>query len=300
MSAKQVLIIYYSQTGQLAEIVDEFSKPFNTDGINLEIVRINPVHNFDFPWTSEKFFEAMPESVLYVPVELEDFSFKQDKYDLVVFAYQPWFLSMSIPANSLLSHPKFQKILNGTPVITLIGARNMWINAQEKLKEKLKVLKANLVGNVVLIDRHQNNISAFTILHWMLGGKKDRYLGFFPLPGISAKDIAATSSFGGLVLPYLESGSWAGLQETFIKAGAIEVKDDLMFIEHRGGRLFSIWANLAYKKKNRSTILVLYKYYLLIALFIVAPLVLIVNNLLFKHFFRKQVNRKKQHYLSIN
>ncbi|MBC7389316.1 MAG: hypothetical protein H7329_08910 [Opitutaceae bacterium] len=300
MPAKQVLIIYYSQTGQLADIVNVFSKPLKTESINLEIVRINTHHNFDFPWTSEKFFNAMPESVLNIPSELESYSLKQEKYDLIIFAYQPWFLSPSIPANSLLSDPKFQKVLNGTPVITLIGARNMWLNSQEKIKEKLKTLNANLVGNVVLIDRHQNNISAFTILHWMLGGKKDRYLGFFPLPGISQKDIAASESFGSLLLPHIESGNWDGLQDKFIEVGAVEVKDDLMFIEHRAGRLFSIWANLAYGKKNRCTILIFYKYYLLIALFIVAPIVLIVNNLLFKHFFIKQVNRKKQYYLSIN
>jgi len=121
-----------------------------------------------------------------------------------------------------------------------------------------------------------------------------------PLPGISTNDIEGSESFGSLLLPHIKSGNYTGLQEKFIKAGAVEVKDDLMFIEHRAGRLFSIWANLAYGKRNRSTILIFYKYYLLIALFIVAPIVLVVNNILFKHFFKKQVNRKKQYYLSIN
>ncbi|ULT44347.1 hypothetical protein KRR40_13935 [Niabella defluvii] len=48
--------------------------------------------------------------------------------------WQPWNLSPSIPFNSILQDEKFKNLIKGTPVITISGCRNMWINAQEKKK----------------------------------------------------------------------------------------------------------------------------------------------------------------------
>jgi hypothetical protein len=73
-----------------------------------------------------------------------------------------------------------------------------------------------------------------------------------------------------------------------------------MFIEERAPRLFSIWANIIAKRKNRQAWLVVFKYYLLFALFIVAPVVLTVNTLLFRPFFTKKAARKKNYYLGLS
>ena len=55
----------------------------------------------------------------------------------------------------------------------------MWINAQDRVKKALLESEAQLVGNVTLVDRNQNHVSAVTILYWMLTGKKDNFLGIF-------------------------------------------------------------------------------------------------------------------------
>ena len=136
--SKKVLVLYYSQTGQLAQIVNSFVDPFVEAGVSAEVVRAKPKSNFEFPWTSERFFDAMPETVLAIPAPMEKIELKETKYDLVVFAYQPWYLSLSIPANSILATDEMKKILKDTPVVTLIGARNMWLSSQEKLKKILK------------------------------------------------------------------------------------------------------------------------------------------------------------------
>ena len=141
---KNILVIYYTQSGQLADIVNNFMLPFNQPDFVVEKVCIKPVHDYSFPWTGKEFWNAMPESVLGIPTELEAFEFKQTSYDLIVFAYQPWFLSPSIPATSILTHPSFKKIVAHTPVITLIGARNMWINSQERIKKSLQTLSGKL------------------------------------------------------------------------------------------------------------------------------------------------------------
>ncbi|MCX6198222.1 MAG: hypothetical protein NTY88_03240 [Bacteroidetes bacterium] len=294
--SKKVLVLYYSQTGQLSEIVNSFVAPFVDAGVSAEVVRAKPKNDFAFPWTSERFFDAMPETVLAVPVPLEKINLSEQKYDLIVFAYQPWYLSLSIPANSILATDEMKKVLKDTPVVTLIGARNMWLSSQEKLKKILKEAGANLVGNIVLVDRNQNSISAITILHWMMNGKKDSYLGIFPKPGISDEDISNTKVFGKTVLEFLQKGNFDGLQQQLVNQNAVEIKADYMIIEKLAPRLFLIWANFIYNRKNRAAWLVVYKYYLLFALFIIAPIVLTVNAILFRPFMGKSIREKKLYY----
>jgi hypothetical protein len=298
--SKKVLAIYYSQSGQLKEIVDNFTTPFTQSGMTVEKVQVKPKKDFGFPWTSERFFDAMPESVLAVPVELENFELKESSYDLIILAYQPWYLSPSIPVTSALIHPSLKKVLKNTPVVTLIGARNMWLNAQERVKKILEESGAHLVGNVALVDKNSNLISAVTILYWMLTGKKDKYLGIFPKPGVANEDILNSKKFGTLAKDSLVKGDLDGLQKNLVETKALEVNSDLMFIEARAPKLFSVWANIIIKKKNRGVWLILFKYYLLIALFMVAPVVLAINSVLFRPFFGNRIQKKKMYYLGLN
>ena len=297
--AKKVLVLYYTQTGQLEEIVNSFLAGLQQTDVAVELVRVQPVNDFAFPWNSERFFDAMPDSVLAKPAPLVHFTLKESRYDLVVFAYQPWFLSLSIPANSILALPQVQQVLTNTPVVTLIGARNMWISSQEKLKKILQPLGSRIVGNIALVDKTNNLASAVTILHWMMGGKKTRYLGVFPTPGVQEDDIKNAEVYGRTVYDYLMAGNYQGMQQKLFSQGAIEVKANLLFIEERAPRLFNIWANFIVKRANRKAWLVVFKYYLLFALFIVAPIVLTVNMLLFRPFFMGLVARKKAYYAGL-
>jgi len=297
---KKILAIYYTQSGQLGQIVDNFTTVFTASGIPVEKVIVQPRSAFTFPWTARRFFDAMPESVLGITAPLAPFELKEDSYDLIIFAYQPWYLSPSIPANALLQHPSLKAVVKNTPVVTIIGARNMWLKAQERVKKMLRDDGANLVGNIALVDKNSNLVSGVTILYWMLTGKKDRMWGIFPHPGVAAEDIENVKVFGETTLQHLLSGNWEALQPALVKQKAVEVKSNLMFIEPRATKLFSIWANFIIKRKNRKAWLVVFRYYLLIALFIIAPIVLLINTLFFKPFLSKSIEKKKQYYLAVN
>lgn len=298
--SKNILVLYYTQSGQLEEIVDSVTAPLIQAGARIDKVRIKPKNDYPFPWTSDTFFDAMPESVLGDTIELETFSFKQERYDLIILAYQPWFLSPSIPTTSLLKDAAVKKIMDKTPVITVIGARNMWLNSQEKVKSLLKEANAILVGNIALVDKHNNHLSAVSILYWMLSGKKEKYLSIFPTPGVADSDIKGSTAFGETISHFLTKGNWIGMQDTLIAQNAVVVKANLMFIEQRAGKLFSLWANLIKNKSNRKPWVTAYKYYLLIALFIVAPIVIAINEVLFKPFLKKQINKKRKQYQTLN
>jgi hypothetical protein len=298
--SKRILAIYYSQSGQLKDISDNFCAPLMEAGHDVDKVQIRLQNDFAFPWTTKHFFSVMPDCVLGNPAQLKPLAFKHEQYDLIILGYQPWFLSPSIPFNSLMHDDAFSKILSNTPVITITGVRNMWVNAFEKIKLMLKNANAKHVGTVALMDKHLNLVSIFTIFHWMLTGKKDRYLGFFPFPGVAEEDIRNTKNYGTLVLPFLEKNEWSGLQNEFINAKAVDPKYHLMFIEGKAGIMFKLWAKFISKRKHKSFWLAAFKYYLLIALFIAAPLVFVIDTLLFQPFFKKRVRTKKELVLKLN
>lgn len=297
---KKVLAIYYSQSGQLGEIIDHFTAPLIEAGVSVEKVRINLSKNYAFPWTADRFFSVMPDCVLDVPSELAPFELKETSYDLIIVGYQAWFLSPSIPINALLHHPGFTAILKNTPVITITGARNMWLNAFVRVKKLIHTSGAKLVGNIALVDTHPNPVSFVTIFHWMLGGKKDRYLNIFPPPGVSDADIQHTRKFGELVLPHLNINEWDKLQDELVLEGAVKLNYNLMTIESVAGKMFRLWANFIVKRKNRNLWLKVFKYYLLFAFTIGAPIMLTLNAIFIKPFSPARIKAKKQYYLNFN
>ena len=298
--SKKVLAIYYSQSGQLGEIIDHFTAPLVQAGISVEKVNINLSKNYEFPWTTDRFFSVMPDCVLEQPAELAPFELKETKYDLVIVGYQAWFLSPSIPFNSLLRQPAFMSVLNNTPVITITGARNMWLNAFVKVKKLIHATGARIVGNIALVDTHINPVSFVTIFHWMLHGKKDRYLNIFPPPGVSDADISHTGIYGNSVLEHLNRNDWEGLQDKLVIDGAVKLKYNLMLIETVAGKMFAIWANFITTRKNKAPWLKAFKYYLLIAFFIGAPIMVTLNTIFIRPFTPARIRAKKQYYLNLN
>ena len=297
---KKILVIYYSQSGQLGDILSNLTAPLISAGHSIETVRVEPPVAYPFPWKGKSFFAVMPDCVQGIPGELKPFTLKESKYDLVIFGYQAWFLSPSIPSNTILNHSAVKAVLKETPVVTITGARNMWISAMEKVKQSLKATGARLVGNIALVDKHANFVSFVTIFYWMFKGKKERYLNLFPLPGVAEQDIQNCKTFGSIIEKYLSAGNFDGLQEKLVEEKAVEVKYNLMFIESKAKKIFTVWAGIISKRKNKTAWLVAFKYYLIIALFIAAPIILTVDAIFFKPFLSGRIRRQKQYYSGVN
>lgn len=298
--SKKVLVIYYSQSGQLGDIIDSLVSPIRAAGHSVEILKVEPATPYPFPWSGKSFFAVMPDCVTEKPTELQPFLLKENSYDLVVIGYQAWFLSPSIPSNSFLNHPTVISVIKNTPVVTITGARNMWISAMERIKFMLKNAGAKLSGHIVLVDKHANPVSFVTILYWMFTGKRDRYLNLFPKPGVADADIENCKIFGAAIEQHLSSGNFEGMQDELIALKAVEVKYNLMFIESKAKRIFRLWANFIIKRKKRTGWLVAFKYYLIIALFIAAPIILTVDAIFFKPFLSGRIKKQKQNYLGVN
>ncbi|MGB0886640.1 MAG: hypothetical protein ACPGSL_00845 [Vicingaceae bacterium] len=298
---KKILVVSYSQSGQLADIVANFLIPFKN--ADIDFVEIEPVTPFPFPWDTKSFYDVMPETVLEEPIAIKAPTFKHSNYDLIVFGYQPWYLSPAMPATAMLKNSEFCKRLKNTPIITLLGARNMWLNAQESIKALIKNANGLLVGNVPLIDKTFNLISVITIVHWLGTGKKTKKWGIFPLPGVAQKDIEETTTFGVIAEKALQKEDFSNLQNDIIALNKIQINTSILFIESRAKKLFKIWANTIKKKgttpKKRATWLMIFRNYLYFALFIVSPVVLTIYTILFRPLTLGQIKRKKEYFCSV-
>ena len=269
------------------------SKLQSDASIQIDVEGLTPEPEFPFPWPDMSFWDAMPESVRMVPAKLKTFHFNPaTKYDLIILGYPIWFLSPPIPLTTFLKSEEAKKVMASTPVITVIGARNMWVSAQEDIKRMILENGGELKGNIALCDRHQNLLSVVTIIYWLMTGKKDRYLGIFPKPGISEKDINDAIKFGKPINEALLSNSYENLQEKLISLGAVELAPDITFIERKAKKIFYLWSGFILKKggpgaKERIGRLKMFKWYLLFVIFAVSPIASLVFYITYPLFYKK-------------
>lgn len=291
---KKILVTYYSQTGQLEEIMKNVSEVFrDRDEYEVTYYEIRLKEDFEFPWKPEVFYDTFPESYLQEPREILPPSEEilNTRYDLVLFGYQVWFLTPSIPVISFLKSPYAEKILNQTPVVTVSGTRNMWMLSQDKLKIHLNRLQADLVGNIALVDRHDNYTSVITILNWLQTGKKEQPK---PLPpaGVSQQEIDQCGKFGVIIEKYAAAGNYEGMQKELVRHGAVEVRPFLLKVETVGNKLFTVFSGIIKRNPGKRKFWVgVYKFYLMFAIWVVSPIVLFFYTLLTPFFLKK---RKKQ------
>ncbi|MDR7208580.1 dialkylrecorsinol condensing enzyme DarA [Flavobacterium piscis] len=299
---KNVLVIYYTQSGQLGSIAQNIAKPFlNSEDIKVTFYEIQLEKPFPFPWNKEAFFDAFPESFLQIPTGLKPVpqEILDTKYDLILFHYQVWYLSPSIPVNSFLKSEEGKKIMNNTPVITISGSRNMWIMAQEKIKVLLKEANAQLVGNVALVDRVGNLISVITIVEWMFSGVKKKYLGIFPLPGVSEKDIQESDKFGEVMLSEFNQNNFTQLQPKLVGIGAIKISPYLVTVDKTANKIFNKWSTLIYKNhKKRKQLLKVFYVYLFLAIWLISPIVYILHLITYP-FKLKSIKKQTLYYQGV-
>jgi len=299
---KKVLVIYYSQSGQLETIARTIAQPLLNDAdIEVTFHEIKLEKPFPFPWDKAAFFDAFPESFLQIPTTLKPVPSEilNVKYDLILMHYQVWYLTPSIPINSFLKSPEAQKLFHNTPVITISGSRNMWIMAQEKFKALLLQANANLVGNIALVDRAPNLISVVTIVEWMFSGTKKKYLGIFPLPGVSDKDINDSSRFGDIIKNKLKANEFVDLQKHLVQADAVKISSYLVKVDKTANKIFNKWSNfIITKKKSRKNWLKVFNLYLFLAIWLISPIVYILHVFTYPLKFKK-IKKETEQYQGV-
>ena len=245
------------------------------------------------------FMDTFPESVHLVPCEIEEFEDDNNEYDLIILSYQVWFLSPSIPITSFLKSDWAKKKFKNKPVITLIGCRNMWVMAQEKMKQMLLELNANLIDNVVLIDKGNSLETFITTPRWMLTGKKDSIFGLSSA-GIDENEILKTQRFGKALVSALKNNQEKENKSLLWGLKAVEVNIKLIKSEKIATKSFKIWGALIRKlgkpgSIKRKPIVMLYLIFLLLIIITVVPINMIVQSIL-RIINKESIQKQKEFY----
>lgn len=276
MPKPRILALYYSQSGQLRDILEYLLQDIQ-DKADIDFVAIEPTIPFPFPWNAYAFFDAMPETVAQIPIAVNPLpqEIEERQYDLVIFGYQPWFLHPSQPILGFLKS-QYAKVLKGKPVITVIGCRNMWLHSQEVVKRELIDIGATLVGNIVLTDSYPNLISTLTIIRWAFTGRKEAK-GLLPAAGVQEQDIKRASRFGMPVYHHLTQNKLAGLHHELLLMGGVQLDPGLILLEQNGIKNFRKFAAWIREKggpgdTNRKGRVLLFKRLLIVGIFILSPI----------------------------
>jgi hypothetical protein len=195
-SHPRAAVYLYSQTGQLREVADALTAPLVAAGWDIRWVRVQPRVEFPFPWPIRQFFGVFPAAV--DPESLVGLVEPGDRFDtapeeLVILAYQVWYLAPSLPIRSLLkAHPE---AVRNRSVVSLIACRNMWYSAAVEVSALLRAAGARHVGVVAATDTRPQATTLVTTLRWLLTGRRESFLRI-GRAGIGETELARIGDVG--------------------------------------------------------------------------------------------------------
>ena len=287
MRTRKVLVVHYSSpSGQLSEVISKLTAPLAADGgIEFRQLVLRPRKPYPFPWPILRFFDTFPETIYLDPPELEPSGLKPDeRFDLVILGYQVWFLSPSGPTAAFLKSPEAKTLLKDTPVVTVIACRDMWLMAQERVKEIFAAYGARLVGNVVLVDEAGSVGSFLATPVWMMTGSRGPHLGgLIPRAGVKPQQIEDSRRFGERIAKALQSGQ--PLDTSLLRdLGAVKVNTRLIATEKAARRSFLAWGGLLRAlgpqgSWARQPVVAFYILFLITLLIVVLPLSALIKTL---------------------
>jgi len=295
---KKVLVLYYSQSGQLKETIDFLTEPLHLDkAVQVDFHAIVPQKAYPYPWPFYTFFDAFPEAAYLDGCPVQNLELDED-YDLIILGYTSWFLSPSIPVTGFLKSAQAKKVFKGKPVVTVIACRDMWVMAQEKMKDMLKMLEADLIDNVVLTDQGRSLFTFVTTPRWLFSGRKDAFW-FFPPAGVLLAQMQGTVRFGERLKVALHNDEEKQHQPLLQHMGAVSVDGKLVATEKIATRSFMIWGKLIKKAGcpgsfGRKAVITIYVLFLIVLILTVVPLNMLIRKLIYP--FRKTAIEKSVAY----
>jgi hypothetical protein len=276
---RTVLALYYSQTGQLKAIIDAILAPLrDARGVRVVCEEIRPVVPYPFPWPTAQFLEVFPDSYDMVPPAVEPLQADPAaEYDLVLIGYPVWYLAPALPVTGFLSTPAASRILRNRPVITVADSHGVWAMGQERMRQTLARLGADLLDHVSLSPECYDAATFLTTPRWMLTGRKDRMWGLFAPPTLPIERIRAAERFGRAIRAALEAGPIVPGKPLLAGLGAVRVDATVTGGIRITSRVFAFWARIVTRaggpgSRGRKNALKCFGIYLVLAVSLLLPL----------------------------
>jgi hypothetical protein len=282
---KNILLVTYSQTGQVSDIAAQLVAPLAQAGHRVHVECLQPATPFPWPWRFIDFIDVFPECVQLDaapnrPLAIEE----SEEFDLVILAYQVWYLSPSLPMTAFLQSAEGQRLIAGKPVITLVACRNMWLTAQSTMRRLIAAAGGRLIDHLAFVDRAPALATFITTPRWVLTGRRDAFLGL-PPAGVAAAEVRAARRYGEALDAALARDAERGAGPLLAGLGAAVVDPRLIISERAGSRAFAVWSRIirACGKRGqwrRRPALLLFTVYLVLMILTVVPVSLLLQRLL--------------------
>jgi hypothetical protein len=283
---KKVLAVHFSQTGQAAALLENIVQPLREQqDVVLSHVTLEAAPPYPFPWPFWRFLDTFPETVHLDPPPLASLPLAGDEnFDLIILAYPVWFLSPPPPLTAFLRHPVARAVLRGRAVVTATACRNMWVMAQETVKQLLHEAGARHLDHVALVDRGHALATFITTPRWVLTGRRDAFWGL-PAAGVAEADLRAASRFGVALLQGLRRDDEKREAPLLTGLGACKVDTALVASERIGIRSFRLWGRALRALGRpgapaRRALLVFYMLFLVTVIVTVVPISMLLRRTL--------------------
>ena len=279
---KRVLVVHYSQSGQLGQITGNIAAPLRAAGVEVVEEILRPREPYPFPWPFFDFLDAFPESFRLDPPPNHPPAADPDTpFDLVILAYQVWYLSPAMPMTAFLQSAEGRRLVDGRPVVTVVACRNMWLGAQEKMAQLVADAGGRLIDHIAFTDDAHPLATFITTPRWVLTGRRDRFLGL-PPAGVAPAEIAGAERFGRALAEALARDEERSGQPLLTGLRAVRVNPRLIVSERAGQRAFRVWSGFIrlFGKRGqwrRRPVLALFVTYLLLLIVTVVPLSLLLQ-----------------------
>lgn len=279
---KRVLVVHYTQSGQLGEIAARIVAPLRAAGVDVVEEILRPREPYPFPWPFFDFLDAFPESFRLDPPPNHSPTIDPDTpFDLVILAYQVWYLSPAMPMTAFLQSAEGRRLVNGRPVVTVVACRNMWLGAQEKMTQLVAEAGGRLIDHVAFTDDAHPLATFVTTPRWVLTGRRDRFLGL-PPAGVASAEIAGAERFGRALAGALARDEERSGKPLLGGLAAVRVNPRLIVSERAGQRAFRVWSGLIRRcgkrgQWRRRPVLAVFVIYLLLMIITVVPLSLLLQ-----------------------
>lgn len=242
----RILVISYSQSGEVEQAFQSFTGPLARADVEIVHERICSTRTYPYPWKSPyEFFDVFPECVNLEPPDIEAPAFDPDeKFDLIILAYQVWFLAPSLPIQGFLQSP-YARVFQETPVITMIVCRSMWYTASETMKEMIAAVGGELIDNIVVTFKGPALATFITTPRKVLSGRNDKFLGL-PEAETNSEDIERLKQFGQIVASRLHELNAPTNRSLLRGQGVVKVNRYIALLERVGYVTYhNPWAKLA-------------------------------------------------------
>ena len=298
---KKILVIEYSQTGQLTAVMERLLGPLLEASGEFTVHRepLQTVPPAPFPWPFWQFLDTFPETVAGDHPPLRPLGVPPETaFNLVILGYPVWFLSPPPPLTAFLKSDHGRRLLHGRPVVTVTACRNMWVMAQQRINALLAEAGAHHCDHVALVDQGSTLASFVTTPRWMLTGRKDAFWNF-PPAGVSESQIHACRRFGLALRQALRNDEETLHRPMLRGLGACVVNAGLASSERVGLRSFHVWSALLRRLGRpgtplRRTALAFYLLFLIVLILTVVPLSLLIKTMM-RPFFKQRLIALQNH-----